>query len=140
MRRAQAVAHTDRLAIQPDPALPVTPFEKNRPSLTRPLLRDRDLPLIPGGADVVLVRREPEGHLDIARFAVRLIPGGGEPRLVDDGARPRRLDGHFVAKPVLQHGLRQPDTLRQLPRKPLFLLALAVRIRLKPPRPGQGYA
>ncbi len=134
VRGRETVAGAPDPPVEPDDRLPVGPLEVQQQAAARPFGRDHQVPLVPGGADVVAVGLQPERHLHLARLAVRRVAKRGEEGPVHDLPRPGRVDGDLVAVALgLQHA-GQPDRPAQTARfAPAGDQALVPAVELETP-------
>jgi len=88
MRRGEAVLAAEILSVQPDTRLPVGAFQFEHEAFSGPLVRNVDILLIPGLADIGAVRLKPVGNLDLIRRTERCIVLGIKIGRADNAAGP----------------------------------------------------
>ncbi len=137
----QAVARPRQTSVHPEAGFPVGPFEKKReaPFAIGPFGGNLDLAFIPGRADVIFHRRQPEGHLEVGRIAVGRVGRVGEEGTVLYPAGPLGTHGRRVAQSVLgqRPGQMGRDGRFEGFGPPPQFFAFPFRVEPTTPVPGQ---
>ncbi len=135
VRRDEAVVCGKFLFVNPDPALPVRAFQKQREMFSVPLARNFKITLIPREAEVMLRRLREKWHLDMTRLRKMLAQTRrlDFPPRVAEREHPRRVRGNAIAVTLRLQNAGQLDFVRQIFGEPVFIGANVVAVERESP-------
>src|SRR5574341_1002983 len=107
MGSRKAAIRANFTVVQPQAGLPMWPFKYYGQSGLTPIFWNRDGTLIPGNTDIMTVRLEPEGQLNLAWLAICFETLICKELLIMNISCPFHIDGDLVAVALFLQRTRQ---------------------------------